>query len=143
MYLQPPDRDKCSLIDLLEQGIILTGSRHDAYATDEWNLKLRELIRTAHSRQQRILGHCFGCQITTIVLGGTVGGLLFRIRFLKQQFLQTLQGVRCPPLDAVSIRCPWCGTLQRRRQLGTRAVRAKYTQHQTLTKCGMQVGTWP
>ncbi|CAL8462714.1 g2247 [Coccomyxa elongata] len=55
------------------KGIILTGSRHDAYATDEWNLKLRELIKTAHSRQQRILGHCFGCQITTIVLGGTVG----------------------------------------------------------------------
>ena len=54
------------------QGIILTGSRHDAYATDEWNLKLRELINTAHSRQQRILGHCFGCQITNIVLGGTV-----------------------------------------------------------------------
>lgn len=58
---------------LLAQAIIITGSRHDAYATDEWNTKLRELIKTAHHRQQRILGHCFGCQITTIVLGGTVG----------------------------------------------------------------------
>ena len=58
---------------MLVQAIILTGSRHDAYATDEWNLKLRELIKTAHRRQQRILGHCFGCQITCIVLGGTVG----------------------------------------------------------------------
>lgn len=72
----------------LEQGIILTGSRHDAYATDEWNLKLRELIRTAHSRQQRILGHCFGCQITTIVLGGNVGGLLLHDRSVDQQILQ-------------------------------------------------------
>lgn len=54
---------------------MITGSRHDAYATDAWNLKLRELIKTAHDRQQRILGHCFGCQITTIVLGGKVGEL--------------------------------------------------------------------
>ena len=55
------------------QAIILTGSREDAYATDEWNMKLREIIKTAHDRKQRILGHCFGCQITTVVLGGNVG----------------------------------------------------------------------
>ena len=41
---------------VLMQAIILTGSKHDAYATDEWNLKLRELIKTAHHRQQRISG---------------------------------------------------------------------------------------
>ena len=64
----PADRPGARL-----QAIILTGSRHDAYATDDWNMKLREIIKTAHARQQRILGHCFGCQITNVVLGGTVG----------------------------------------------------------------------
>ncbi|KAA6420923.1 MAG: glutamine amidotransferase [Trebouxia sp. A1-2] len=52
--------------------ICVTGSKHDAYAKDEWNLKLQELLRTAFDRQQRILGICFGCQTMAIVLGGRV-----------------------------------------------------------------------
>lgn len=51
----------------------MTGSKHDAYAKDPWNLKLQELLRTAFDRQQRILGICFGCQTMAIVLGGRVG----------------------------------------------------------------------
>ncbi|DBB09687.1 TPA: hypothetical protein ACH3X3_001332 [Trebouxia sp. C0006] len=54
------------------KAICVTGSKHDAYATDEWNLKLQELLRTAFDRQQRILGICFGCQTMAIVLGGRV-----------------------------------------------------------------------
>jgi GMP synthase-like glutamine amidotransferase len=55
------------------QAVCVTGSKHDAYAKDEWNLKLQELLRTAFDRQQRILGICFGCQTMAIVLGGRVG----------------------------------------------------------------------
>lgn len=55
------------------QGICVTGSKHDAYAKNEWNLKLQKLLRTCFDRQQRILGICFGCQTMVIVLGGSVG----------------------------------------------------------------------
>jgi GMP synthase-like glutamine amidotransferase len=67
------------------QAICVTGSKHDAYAKDEWNLKLQELLRTAFDRQQRILGICFGCQTMAIVLGGRVGEslpVLFASRML-------------------------------------------------------------
>lgn len=57
------------------QGICVTGSKRDAYAKDEWNLKLQALLRTAFDRQQRILGICFGCQVMVTVLGGRVGEL--------------------------------------------------------------------
>ena len=55
------------------QDICVTGSKHDAYAKNDWNLKLQKLLRTCFDRQQRILGICFGCQTMAIVLGGRVG----------------------------------------------------------------------
>lgn len=59
------------------QGICVTGSKHDAYAENEWNLKLQKLLRMCFDRQQRILGICFGCQTMVIVLGGQVGEHIF------------------------------------------------------------------
>ena len=51
----------------------MTGSRRDSFATDEWNMQLRSLLKNAYNRQQRILGVCFGDQLMSIVLGGKVG----------------------------------------------------------------------
>lgn len=71
--------DQCIYLHRCLQAICVTGSKHDAYAKEEWNFKLQELLRTAFDRQQRILGICFGCQTMAIVLGGRVGDWLFQL----------------------------------------------------------------
>eukprot|EP00884_Botryococcus_braunii_P009876 jgi/Botrbrau1/18890/Bobra.177_2s0048.1 len=54
-------------------GIVITGSKHDAHGEDGWIKELRELMGKAAGRGQRILGICFGCQLLAIALGGLSG----------------------------------------------------------------------
>ncbi len=44
-------------------GIVVTGSKFDAHAQDQWILDLIGEIRACHEREQRILGVCFGHQV--------------------------------------------------------------------------------
>lgn len=53
-------------------GFVVTGSRANAYAHDDWILRLCNLLRTIHQRKQRILGICFGHQVLSRALGGKV-----------------------------------------------------------------------
>lgn len=60
--------------DLLSfQGIVITGSKHDAFADDPWIVKLRQYMRQEADRGQRILGICFGAQLLAVSLGGKAG----------------------------------------------------------------------
>ena len=77
-------------------GIVITGSKHDAFADDPWIVKLRSLMRREAERKQRILGLCFGAQLLAVALGGKAGNSLlnFKLRFkhkykLKNQFLSS------------------------------------------------------
>ncbi|KAK4109120.1 class I glutamine amidotransferase-like protein [Canariomyces notabilis] len=53
--------------------ILITGSKHDAFADDEWILTLVEYVRKAlvHPRV-RVVGVCFGHQIVSRALGALV-----------------------------------------------------------------------
>ena len=55
------------------QGIVITGSKHDAFADDAWIVKLRRCIREQAKLGQRILGICFGAQLLAVALGGKAG----------------------------------------------------------------------
>lgn len=57
----------------LPQGIVITGSKHDAFADDPWIVKLRQYMRQEADRGQRILGICFGAQLLAVSLGGKAG----------------------------------------------------------------------
>ncbi len=86
------------------QAICVTGSKHDAYAKDEWNLKLQELLCTAFDRQQRILGICFGCQTMAIVLGGRVGESLQVLSASRMH--NTMHNLsECCPCQSIVSRC--------------------------------------
>jgi len=65
---QLPDDETVSKYDAL----IFTGSKKDAYRTDDWLLRLRAIIEAAHARKQKILGICFGAQLVATALGGKV-----------------------------------------------------------------------
>ena len=78
----------------------MTGSKRDAYAKDEWNLKLQKLLRSAFDRQQRIFGVCFGCQTMAIVLGGRVGKMCCAQTFLCMQIVSMLHEVLTATLPA-------------------------------------------
>jgi glucosinolate gamma-glutamyl hydrolase len=45
-------------------GFVISGSPHDAYANDFWILKLCFLIQKLHAMQKRVLGICFGHQVS-------------------------------------------------------------------------------
>eukprot|EP01026_Neomeris_dumetosa_P083968 TRINITY_DN9794_c0_g1_i14.p2 TRINITY_DN9794_c0_g1~~TRINITY_DN9794_c0_g1_i14.p2 ORF type:complete len:244 (-),score=40.46 TRINITY_DN9794_c0_g1_i14:1012-1677(-) len=66
---QFPSDDQLSEYD----AIIVTGSRYDSFADEPWIVKLKETLKGAHERKQRILGICFGHQLMAIALGGKAG----------------------------------------------------------------------
>jgi glucosinolate gamma-glutamyl hydrolase len=45
-------------------GFVISGSPHDAYANDFWILRLCFLIQKLHAMQKRVLGICFGHQVS-------------------------------------------------------------------------------
>lgn len=53
--------------------ILLTGSKYNAFDSDEWILRLIEYVKMAISHKKRILGICFGHQILGRALGCKVG----------------------------------------------------------------------
>ena len=64
------------------EGIVITGSKHDAFADDPWIVKLRYLMQREAARKQRILGLCFGAQLLAVALGGKAGKLSFTVAYL-------------------------------------------------------------
>ncbi|MFP4234913.1 MAG: type 1 glutamine amidotransferase [Nitriliruptoraceae bacterium] len=53
-------------------GLLVTGSRHDAVATDRWITDLAGLLRAAHRRNTPTVGICFGHQLIAHALGGRI-----------------------------------------------------------------------
>jgi len=45
-------------------GFVVSGSPHDSYADDPWIARLCALIRTLHAMDKRVLGICFGHQVS-------------------------------------------------------------------------------
>lgn len=45
-------------------GFVISGSPYDAYAHDLWILRLCFLLRTLDAMQKRVLGICFGHQVS-------------------------------------------------------------------------------
>lgn len=66
---QFPSRESIDFYD----GFVITGSKHDAHGQEEWIVKLRDFVREIHRRRRKILGICFGHQLTAIALGGASG----------------------------------------------------------------------
>ncbi|KAG0468916.1 hypothetical protein HPP92_018244 [Vanilla planifolia] len=54
-------------------GFVVTGSASDAHADEAWILNLLAFLRRLHALQKRILGICFGHQILSRALGGSIG----------------------------------------------------------------------
>ena len=61
----PASPDECD-------GYIITGSVHDAYADEPWIHNLASWIRQLDEIKKPLVGICFGHQIISIALGGTV-----------------------------------------------------------------------
>ena len=57
----------------VSQGIVITGSKHDAHGMDPWIVKLREVVKSEAQRGQMLLGLCFGAQLLAHALGGKSG----------------------------------------------------------------------
>lgn len=54
--------------------VLITGSRHSAYANDDWIVRLTEYTRRLlEGRRVRVIGVCFGHQIVARALGARVG----------------------------------------------------------------------
>jgi len=51
-------------------GFVVSGSKFDAHADDEWIEHLRALLAEVYRRRIRCLGLCFGHQVSAIALGG-------------------------------------------------------------------------
>jgi GMP synthase-like glutamine amidotransferase len=54
-------------------GIIITGSKHNAFENDEWILKLVDFTKRAIESNVKVVGICFGHQIVGRALGAPVG----------------------------------------------------------------------
>lgn len=61
----PPADDNC-------EGYIITGSTHDAYSDQAWIHNLADWIRQCDENKKMLLGICFGHQIISLALGGSV-----------------------------------------------------------------------
>ena len=57
------------------QAIVITGSPRDCFSTGAEEVKLREMLATAHANQQRMLGICFGSQALALALKGQAGSI--------------------------------------------------------------------
>lgn len=51
----------------------MTGSPCDAFSSEPWVVRLRQLLAAAVRRGQRVLGMCFGCQVVAVALQGSAG----------------------------------------------------------------------
>ena len=56
-----------------KQGLAVTGSPCDAFSSEPWVVRLRQLLAAAVRRGQRVLGMCFGCQVVAVALQGSAG----------------------------------------------------------------------
>ncbi len=61
----PENLDECD-------GYLITGSRHGVYDDEDWIGALIELTKTLHWNRKKLVGICFGHQITATALGGEV-----------------------------------------------------------------------
>ncbi|MCE0494588.1 glutamine amidotransferase-related protein [Vibrio salinus] len=61
----PDKNDDCG-------GYIITGSTHDAYSDQQWIHSLVDWIRLCDEQKKPLIGICFGHQIISLALGGTV-----------------------------------------------------------------------
>jgi len=52
---------------------LITGSKHDAFADDEWIVRLRDYCRAVYNAGKPIIGICFGHQLVAHALGGQAG----------------------------------------------------------------------
>ncbi|KAH8913528.1 class I glutamine amidotransferase-like protein [Atractiella rhizophila] len=50
-------------------GVLLTGSKHTAYDTAPWILKLVDYVKEVHEKGKKIIGICFGHQIVAMAFG--------------------------------------------------------------------------
>ncbi|CAN6483290.1 unnamed protein product [Victoria cruziana] len=54
-------------------GFVITGSRADAHADDDWIVRLCEVLRVLNQKKKKVLGICFGHQVLARALGGKTG----------------------------------------------------------------------
>ena len=47
-------------------GFVVSGSPHDAYGEEPWVRRLCALLRTLHAMEKRVLGICFGHQVSEL-----------------------------------------------------------------------------
>ena len=51
---------------------LITGSKASAYEEKNWITKLKKFVQTLHQNKTKLIGICFGHQIITEALGGSV-----------------------------------------------------------------------
>ncbi|KAF7553243.1 hypothetical protein G7Z17_g3759 [Cylindrodendrum hubeiense] len=109
-------------------GILLTGSQYTAFDDDVWVPSLMEYIRSAYNARKPLVGFCYGHQIISRALGGTVaqnpagwelavekvqlsylGAKLFGRRHLNIQQVHRDAVVEAPPNVEVIGRSARCG----------------------------------
>lgn len=54
-------------------GYLITGSKHDSFADDEWIVALRNYVQMLFRTGKRLVGVCFGHQLLAHALGGHAG----------------------------------------------------------------------